>query len=793
METSYPSRSVLETGIRLSAAALSLADYCLRSRETSETRVKALFAKGLSKLWMWRLAPGGLFSKYVVLFVAVIGLALITNSLVEIWFTYRENRAFLYRTQKEQASSAALRISEFVQEIEGQLGWMTHLSWSTTPIDQRQIDGLRLFRQVPAITELSLLDEAGRERLRMTRQEMDRLGSYTDHSDSDKFKVAAANKVYYGPVSFRRETEPYMTLAVSGARKEAGVAVAEVNLTHIWDVVHQIRVGETGRAYVVDAQGRLIAHPDISLVLGKTDLSRLAQVATARRDPKVIDVESQIATDVRGDRVLTAHAVASPLNWLVFVELPEREANENLLAAVKRSILVMLAGLFLALCSAMLLARRMVVPIQMLATGAEKIGGGALEHRIAITTGDELETLGRRFNDMAARLQDSYADLERKVDDRTRQLRIANHSISRFLAVASHDLRQPLHALSLFVAQLGSTNDPIERRRLADKISAAVISMNELFNALLDISKLDAAGLQVNISNFPIDAILARLEVTFAAAALEKGLHLRIVRSSAWVRSDPLLLERILLNLTANAIKYTMNGGVVVGCRYSGGRLRIDVCDSGVGIAPDQQKNIFTEFYQVGNPASGRNDGLGLGLAIVERLCTLLDHPIAVHSQTGKGSRFSISIPVAEAQPVQSATAQTSLDPLPGKSILVIDDDALVLDATRGLLESWGCRVAVARSGAEAKDMLNRRTPDLIVSDYRLGQGQTGIEVVAQLMKAFGSQIPVILISGDIAQNGVQDAQSSGHPLLHKPVNPMTLRSSMSRLLKQAKVMSDIT
>ena len=740
-----------------------------------------------SKPHLWRSALGGLFSKYVVLFVAVIALALITNSLIELWFTYRENRAFLYRTQKDQASSAAFRISEFVQEIEGQLGWMTHLSWSSTPIDQRQIDGLRLFRQVPAITELALLDESGRERLRMTRQEMDRVGSYIDHSNDDKFKNAAANKVYYGPVYFRRETEPYMTLAVSGARKEAGVAVAEVNLTHIWDVVHQIRVGETGRAYVVDTQGRLIAHPDISLVLGKTDLSQLAQVALARRDPKLLDAQSQIATDVRGERVLTAHAEASPLNWLVFVELPEREANENLLAAVKRSILVMLAGLFLAFCSALLLARRMMVPIQMLATGAERIGGGALEHRIAITTGDELETLGRRFNDMASRLQDSYANLERKVEERTRQLQIANHSISRFLAVASHDLRQPLHALSLFVGQFGSTDDPLERRRIADKIGSAVSSMNELFNALLDISKLDAAGLEVNISHFPIEAILTRVEITFAAAALEKGLHLRVVKSTAWVRSDPLLLERILLNLTANAIKYTASGGVVVGCRQHGEHLRIDVCDSGIGIAADQQQNIFTEFYQVGDPVLGRSDGLGLGLAIVERLCALLQHPIELRSMHGKGSRFSVSIPRAKPESISAASVKPSLlDPLPGKSILVIDDDVLVLDATRGLLESWGCRVATAQSGAEAETQVGRRPPDLIISDYRLGREQTGIEVVARLLDSHG-QTPVILISGDIAQSGVLEAQSSGHPLLHKPVNPMTLRAVMSRLLKQAK------
>ncbi|MEQ1613651.1 MAG: ATP-binding protein [Hyphomicrobiaceae bacterium] len=733
---------------------------------------------------------GGLFWKHAVLFATVIGLALVTNSMIEIWFTYREHRAYLYRSQQEQASSAAVRISEFIQEIEGQLGWMTHLAWSNTPVEQRQIDGLRLFRQVPAITDLTLLDDKGREQLRMTRQEMDRVGSNIDYATTDKFNVALAKKVYYGAVYFRRETEPYMTLAVSGARRDAGVAVAEVNLTHIWDVVHQIRVGETGRAWVVDTQGRLIAHPDISLVLGKTDMSRLAQVARARANPPRSEPPSQIETDIRGERVLTAHATADPLKWLVFVELPEREANERLTAAVRRSIIVMFAGLFLALCSALILARRMVGPIELLTTGAARIGSGFLEHRIAIATGDELETLGHQFNDMAAKLQDSQATLERKVDERTGQLQVANFAKSRFLAVASHDLRQPLHALSLFAAQLRSTNDPAERSLITEKIGVAVHNMNELLNALLDLSKLDAQGLHASVSEFPINGILERIEITFAAAALEKGLHMRIVRSSARVRSDAILLERILANLTANAIRYTPSGGVVVGCRRMGGSLRLDVYDSGIGITEEEQRNIFSEFYQIANTTSDLREGLGLGLAIVERLCRLLDHPIELRSIPGQGSCFSLMVPLV---PAQSATPGTEapaagLDPLPGKHILLIDDDDLVLEATRGLLEAWGCRVVTAQSAKEAVGALRATPPDLIISDYRLGNGPTGIEAVDQVRRACARTIPAVLVSGDMAKSGLQQARASGLVLLHKPVNPMSLRAIMTSCLKSMEL-----
>ena len=223
-----------------------------------------------------------LFTKYVTLFVAIVFIALISNGIFDVLFYYRENKASLIRIQREQAEAAAAKIGQFVKEIEGQLGWTTQLPWSAGSIEQRRFDALRLLRQVPAITELTQLDATGKERLRVSRLAMDVVASGSDLSNDPKFSETVARKVYYGPVYFRRESEPYMTLAIAGARRDAGVSVAEVNLKLIWDVVTQIKVGERGHAYVVDAQGRLIAHPDISLVLRNTDMSRLAQVRAAR-------------------------------------------------------------------------------------------------------------------------------------------------------------------------------------------------------------------------------------------------------------------------------------------------------------------------------------------------------------------------------------------------------------------------------------------------------------------------------------------------------------------------------
>jgi len=736
------------------------------------------------------LAKGTLFWKYVLLFVVVMSAALVTNSLIDVWFIYREHRAVLIRAQKEQANSAAEKISNFITDIEAQLGWTTHLSWATTSMEQRELDAIRLLRQVPAITELALWDDKGREQLHVSRQAMDRVGGNVDFSSDERFTSAIANKVYYGPVTFRNGSEPFMTIAAAGARRDSGVSVADVNLTHIWDVVTQIRVGKSGKAYVVDGDGRLIAHPDISLVLRNTDLSPLTQVRSAKTyeragsDPEL----ARRAFDISGRPVLTAYAKAEPLNWFVFVELPEEEANQPLYAAIQRSSLIVIGGLILALFAALALARRIVVPIRLLTAGAARIGAGKLEHRIHITTGDELETLGRQVNDMASKLQGSYATLERKVEERTQQLQIANQSKSRFLAAASHDLRQPLHALNLFVAQLRTETNPGERKRLAARIDAAVANMNELFNALLDISKLDAGALSASISEFPVNSVLKRIESVFAAAAREKGLRLRIVPCSAWIRSDAILLERILLNLVSNAIRYTNAGGIVLGCRRVGDQLRIEVCDTGIGIREDQRRSIFGEFYQIPTLDRASREGLGLGLAIVERLCNLLRHSVGITSTLGKGSRFTVTVPMAPKRvsfQKAAAAAISQFDSLVGKLIVVVDDDALVLDSTGGLLRSWGCRVITAQSDKDAVTQIDQR-PDLIISDYRLKNARTGIDAIAQLRKAFGTEIPAFLISGDILPERLQDAQKHGYQLLHKPLAPMALRAVISKLLQGA-------
>jgi HAMP domain-containing protein len=370
-----------------------------------------------------------LFRKYALLVIALVGTALLVNSGFDFWFSYRENKAALVRIQQEKAEAAARRIEEFVGEIERQIGWTTHAQWSAGPLDPRRQDYFRLLRQVSGITELSQLDEKGRERLTVSRLKMDVIDSDADFSQTPAFIEAKAHRIWFSPVYFRKESEPYMTLAMARDGKVAGVTVAEINLKLIWDVITGLKIGQSGYAYVVDEKGRLIAHPDISLVLRDTDLSKLPQVAEALAPAPAPSPEAggderaaRVAQSIGGRSVLTAHAAIAPVGWRVFVEVPLSEAFAPLYGAALRTAVLLVFGLIAATLVALVLARRMTGPIRAIEAGAERIGAGEFDRRIEIHTGDELEALAEQFNRMGGDLQKSYAELEQRVADRTAEL-----------------------------------------------------------------------------------------------------------------------------------------------------------------------------------------------------------------------------------------------------------------------------------------------------------------------------------------------------------------------------------
>lgn len=737
-----------------------------------------------------RFTRSGLFYKYASVLIAVVALSVILTGILHAWFSYHELKGLLLRIQGEQAKSAAGKIGQFITEIEGQLTWATQLPIAVKTEDEWRFDAARLFRQAPPVTEIAQFDSSGRERYRSSRQAMDVIGSMADLSGDPAVVQGLANKSYYGPVYFRRESEPYMTIAVAGPRPDHGVVVAEVNLKFIWDVVWQIKVGKEGRIYLVDSAGRLIAHPDISLVLRKMDLSHLAHVQAARAERAGETTNyASVATDLSGKQVLTAYAPVEQLGWFVFAELPIEEAFEPLYDRLYRSGLLLLAGLILAVLAGLYFARKMVVPIRTLTGGAMKLGGGDLNQRIAIATGDELEDLGNQFNRMAGQLQDSYSNLERKVEERTKQLELATQAKSRFLATASHDLRQPLHALGLFVAQLQFRSRADERKKIVSRIQASLSVMNELFNALLDVTKLDSGILVPKFVEYPVAQLLKRIETTFAEAAREKGLSLRVIESGAWIRSDRILLERIIFNLVSNAIRYTPSGRIVVGCRKSGKQLRIEVWDTGTGIPADKHESIFGEFYRLKSAETGQAAGFGLGLAIVDRLSKLLNHSVMVRSIVGKGSCFSITVDevAASAETEQPAALQKRQFGFSDRKLVVVmDNDRLVLEGMSGLISSWGCDVAAGENDSVVLSLLaeQAKLPDMIISDYHLQDG-TGIDAISRLRRALDAPVPAFLMSGDMDAEPLRAARANGLALLHKPVEPMTLRATLTQMMSK--------
>jgi signal transduction histidine kinase/CheY-like chemotaxis protein len=390
-------------------------------------------------------------------------------------------------------------------------------------------------------------------------------------------------------------------------------------------------------------------------------------------------------------------------------------------------------------------------------------------------------------------------DLERRVEEKSAALstqlqmtqaakdaaEAANRAKSSFLAAASHDLRQPLHALGLFSQALAERAHDADGRALVQRITSSVSALETLFSALLDVSKLDAGVITAHPRDFPVRPLLDRLADECMPEALERGLSLAVVCGDITVRSDPMLLERILRNLVANALRYTSAGGGVIGCRGRGRSLSLVVWDSGAGIAAGGVESIFEEFYQVDTPSRDRSRGLGLGLAIVRRLADLMGHAVEVASRPGRGSVFRVLVPAGErAAGTQALAVDAGSSALVNRRILVIDDDENVREGTARLLAQWGCTVVVANDGEAARRACDTaRPPDAMVVDLRLGRGADGLATIALLRARFGQAIPAVLVSGESAALELARIDASGVPLLHKPLPPARLRSILSHLL----------
>ena len=369
---------------------------------------------------------------------------------------------------------------------------------------------------------------------------------------------------------------------------------------------------------------------------------------------------------------------------------------------------------------------------------------------------------------------------ERELQRAKEKAERASAGKSRFLAAASHDLRQPLQAMGLLTGSLAETELNARQRDLVDAMGEAIGSMGSMLSVLLDISELDAGAITPHPVDFEINSFLKRLQRDFTLQAKDLGIDLRFVPCSGTVRSDPDLLERIVANLISNALRYTHSGRVLVGCRRTPEGLRIEVWDTGIGIEEQQIDAVFEEYYQVGNPARDRRKGLGLGLALVDRLARLMDHRIVVRSRLGKGSMFGVEVQRSEVcASAEPDAPRFGYDADEEAAVLLIEDDIAVLRAAGRLLKNWGYQVVLTQSSHEALKAVEKPgfRPDIVVADYRLPDGRDGIETIARVRRKLGSEIPGVVVTGDTSAELTRAVKDAGCDLLLKPVAPAKLRS----------------
>jgi signal transduction histidine kinase len=471
---------------------------------------------GAGKVTAGRLHRGQLFRKYFLLILGLVCGALLISGGIGLYFAYQENKVALASLQREKAAGAAARIEQFVSQIEQQLAFAALPQLGAEGLEQRRIEFLKLLRVVSAVTDITQIDPKGREQLSVSRLKMDTAGANEDHSQSPAFKNARPGQTWFGPVYFRKETEPYMSIAVRSGGESGPVTVAEVNLKFIWDVVTRIKIGQKGKAYVVDSTGHLVADPDIGLVLRKTDLSSLEQVKAAFA-PGAEDSLAMLAKDLAGNAVLTAYAPIEPareqptrgapasvLGWKVFVEQPVSEVYAALDATILRTVALIVAGLLFSALAAMWLARSMVRPINVLQEGAQRIGAGELDQKIDVRTGDELEALAGQFNRMTEQLRESYSGLERKVEERTAELQqtleqqTATSEILKVISGSTTDVQPVFDAIVQSAARLFEPcdavivmreGDMLQRKARAGPTPVDVEEIKKLFPVRFDAQK----------------------------------------------------------------------------------------------------------------------------------------------------------------------------------------------------------------------------------------------------------------------------------------------------------------
>ena len=599
-----------------------------------------------------------IFRRYLQYFVVVLGIALLATGSVNLLVQYQTRIIAIDNMLDDDARAARDAIQGFLEHLVNDI--RHHTRWTRWPfhpggLQVTRLEFILLLRNSPAITDLLLLDAHGREQLLVSRLAMDRIDGGRDLSKRPAFTQSGGDQPWFGPVYYRKETEPYMDIALrSGDGDQATVAVATVNLRFLWDRLSTNIAHHHSYAYVVDHQGQLIAHPDLSKVLAGTRADRLPQVRrTLHQDTRspsdtVTAVEGY---DFSGQRVLSRAARVDGPNWLVFAEQARDAALAPLTATLMRGALMLLLGLGLALVAGFLLARHMSAPIGTLQRGVEAFARGDLDHRIHLSTGDELETLADACNRMAQQIRGSHRDLEQKVRERTRAADTANRHKTEFLAHLSHELRTPLNAVMGFSEALemrlfGELN--AKQAEYVHNIHESGKHLLQLINDVLDLARVEAGELQLELIALDVDETLRAAAMLVRGTAAKRGIELtlEIAADLPRAQADKRKLKQIIINLLSNALKYTPRDGRVSLQAYKSDTEIVIAChDTGIGIAASELGAVFDKFHQVRTQGEHKPEGTGLGLALTRRLVEAQGGKITVESRPGSGSTFSFTLP----------------------------------------------------------------------------------------------------------------------------------------------------
>lgn len=651
------------------------------------------------------LIPSGIARRFAKALVGLVTIALVATGAANMWLTYTRATDAAVSVQRDKALAAAGRVAQFIGELESQIGWTSGTEWARNNLDERRYDFIRLLRQAPAIADLQFIDGAGREQLRLSRLERDVIGSGADRSTEPSFVRAVADRVWYGPVYFHRGSEPYMTLSVAHAGRNPGVTAASVNLKLIWDVITAIRVGQDGHAYVTDATGHLIAHPDMSLVLRGMDLSHLPQVAQAlRAGGSAVGNAPDAVAGPDGRTVLSAYAHIPKLDWFVFVELPRREVLASVLATLYQVLVLLALSILLALLLGGWLARRMVVPIRQLQAGAQRLGEGDLGQRISVTSKDEIGALAERFNVMAARIQEAQETLEAKVDDRTfdlarslEDLRAAQDrlvqteklaSLGQLTAGIAHEIKNPLNFVNNFAdlsrdlvqeltAALEAAGPALQPKLQAEVAELSAMLRDNLARIVQHGRRADSIVRNmlahsregggerraVDLNAVTDEALnlayhSARAETPGFNVALERDFDPAVGRLELY----PQEFTRVLLNLIGNGFYAVHKKRLELGSedyqptlrvvtRALPGRVEIRVRDNGMGIPDAVRARMFEPFFTT-KPAG---EGTGLGLSLSHDII-VKQHggTLQVATEPGSFTELVVTLPRA-AEPAERA------------------------------------------------------------------------------------------------------------------------------------------